>query len=53
MGAVTGLIVWVVAAAVTLTYSLFEGPSIPVWLLFALYQLVVLFINGGILAVWR
>jgi hypothetical protein len=51
-GGAAGILLWVVAAAVTLTYSIFEGPKLSVWLLFALYQIVVLFINGGIIAIW-
>ncbi len=41
-----------IVAAVTLTFSIFEGPPLGVWLLFVLYQLVIFAVEGGVFAVW-
>jgi hypothetical protein len=52
-GVLTGAVVWLgFVATVTLTFSIFEGPKLPVWLLFVLYQLVIFAVEGGVFAVW-
>jgi hypothetical protein len=53
-GLVTGFWLWVAfVAAVMLTTVLFEGRSWMIWRINAGYWLVVLLINGGLLAAWR
>lgn len=52
-GVLSGGVVWLgFVATVTLTFSIFEGPKLSVWLLFILYQLVIFMIEGGLFAVW-
>ncbi|HEX9797216.1 MAG TPA: DUF1761 domain-containing protein [Anaerolineales bacterium] len=52
-GMMIGIFVWVgIGATGTLVYTTFEGPPRNVWMLHALYQLVVFAINGAIFAVW-
>ena len=52
-GLITGAVVWLgFVATVTLTFSIFEGPKLSVWLLFILYQLVIFAVEGGVFAVW-
>jgi len=52
-GMLAGGVVWLGFVATTsFTFSIFEGPKLSVWLLFAAYQLVVFAIEGGIFAVW-
>ena len=52
-GVLAGLVVWLgFVATVTLTYTIFEGPPLSVWLLFAAYQLVIFLVEGGVFAVW-
>ena len=52
-GVLSGGAVWLgFVATVTLTFSIFEGPKLSVWLLFVLYQLVIFTIEGGVFAVW-
>lgn len=52
-GLLAGLLVWVgFVVTVTLTYSIFEGPPLSVWLLFVGYQLVIFLVEGGVFAVW-
>ena len=52
-GVLTGAVVWLgFVATVTLTFSIFEGPPLKVWLLFAGYQLVIFAVEGGVFAVW-
>lgn len=52
-GALIGAFVWVgIGATGTLVYTTFEGPPTGVWMLHALYQLVVFMISGALLAVW-
>ncbi len=52
-GLLTGAVVWLgLVATVTLTYSIFEGPPLKVWLLFIAYQLVIFALEGGVFAVW-
>jgi hypothetical protein len=52
-GLLAGAVVWFgFVATVTLTFSIFEGPPLKVWLLFAGYQLVIFLVEGGVFAVW-
>jgi len=52
-GVLAGFVVWAgVVATVTLTYTIFEGPPLSVWLLFVAYQLVIFLVEGGVFAVW-
>lgn len=52
-GMLAGLVVWLgIAATVTLTFSIFEGPPLSVWLLFVSYQMVIFAVQGGVFAVW-
>lgn len=52
-GLLTGVVVWLgFVATVTLTFSIFEGPKLTVWLIFVLYQLVIFAVEGGVFAVW-
>lgn len=52
-GALIGAFVWVgIGATGTLVYTTFEGPPTGVWMLHALYQLVVFLINGALFAIW-
>ena len=53
-GAMTGFWLWLAfVAVVMLTTVLFEGRSWMVWRINAGYWLVLLLINGGLLAAWR
>ena len=52
-GVLTGLVVWLgFVATVTLTYTIFEGPPLSVWLIFVAYQLVIFIVEGGVFAIW-
>lgn len=52
-GVLTGAVVWLgFVATVTLTFSIFEGPPLKVWLIFVAYQLVIFLVEGGVFAVW-
>ena len=52
-GLMLGAVVWLgVGAAASLTTSFFEGTGAGLWLLFALYQLVVYAAQGVVFAVW-
>ena len=52
-GALAGIVLWAgMVATTTLTFSIFEGPPIKVWLLFVLYQLVIFVVEGAVFAVW-
>ena len=52
-GLLAGVVTWVgFVVTTTLTYSLFEGPKLSVWMLFVLYQLVIFGVVGGVFAVW-
>ena len=52
-GMLAGTVVWLgIVATVTLTFSIFEGPKLPVWALFVAYQLVIFAVEGGVFAVW-
>ena len=52
-GVLAGAVIWLgFVATVTLTFSIFEGPPLKVWLLFAAYQLVIFVVEGGVFAVW-
>ena len=53
-GAITGFWLWVGFVAVVMAGTLiFEGKSWKLWRINAGYYLVVLVINGGLLAAWR
>jgi hypothetical protein len=53
-GLVTGFWLWLgFVAVVTAVHLVFEGRSWALWKINAGYFLVVLLINGGLLAVWR
>ena len=54
---VEGLIIGAVAnigisATSTFVYTTFEGPPVGVWGLFAIYQLLIFAVMGGVFAVW-
>ncbi len=54
---VEGLIIGAVAniglsGASTYVYTSFEGPPVNVWALFAIYQLLIFALMGGVFAVW-
>ena len=54
---VQGLLVGVVAAVglqatATFVYTTFEGPSVNVWFLYSVYQLIVTAVMGGVFAIW-
>ena len=52
-GLLIGVVVWLgFVATVTLTFSIFEGPKLSVWMLFIGYQLVIFAVLGGVFAVW-
>ena len=52
-GLLIGVVVWLgFVATVTLTYSIFEGPPLRVWLIFIGYQLVIFAVEGGGFAIW-
>ncbi len=52
-GLLVGVIVVIgIVATVTLTFSIFEGPPLGVWLLFGMYQLIIFAVEGGVFAVW-
>jgi hypothetical protein len=52
-GLLTGVVVWLgFVATVTLTFSIFEGPPLKVWLIFVAYQAVIFAVEGGVFAVW-
>ncbi|MBT3275491.1 MAG: DUF1761 domain-containing protein [Spirochaetales bacterium] len=52
-GLLIGVVVWLgFVATVTLTYSIFEGPPLRVWLIFIGYQLVIFAVEGGVFAIW-
>ena len=52
-GLLIGLIPWAgFVSTVTLTFSIFEGPKLSVWLLFVAYQFVIFCVLGGVFAVW-
>ena len=53
MGAVTGAVFWIgIGATATLNTSIFEEKKMGVWLLFAIYQLVVFAAEGAVFAIW-
>jgi len=53
MGAVTGAVFWIgIGATATLNTSIFGENKMSVWLLFAIYQLVVFAAEGAVFAVW-
>ena len=53
-GMITGLWLWLgFVAVVTAVHLVFEGRSWALWKINAGYFLVVLLINGGLLAAWR
>ena len=52
-GLLIGVVVWLgFVSTVTLTFSIFEGPPLSVWLLFIAYQLVIFAVEGGVFAIW-
>ena len=52
-GLLAGIITWAgFVLTVTLTYSIFEGPPLSVWLIFVAYQLVIFAVEGGVFAIW-
>lgn len=53
-GVVTGFWLWLgFVAVVVAVHNMFEGRSWSLWKINAGYFLIVLLINGGLLAVWR
>lgn len=53
MGAVTGGVFWIgIGAMATLNTSIFGDNKMGVWLLFAIYQLVVFAAEGAVFAIW-
>ena len=52
-GLLAGVVLWFgFVATVTLTFSIFEGPPLKVWMIFIAYQLVIFAVEGGVFAVW-
>ena len=52
-GLLAGVVCWLgFVTTATLTFSIFEGPKLSVWLLFILYQLVIFAVLGGLFAIW-
>ncbi|HUV06131.1 MAG TPA: DUF1761 domain-containing protein [Spirochaetia bacterium] len=52
-GIVMGALLWIgIGAAATLTTSVFEGKKKGLWLLYALYQLLVFMVLGLVFVVW-
>ena len=41
-----------ISATSTFVYTTFEGPPVGVWGLFAIYQLLIFALMGGVFAVW-
>jgi hypothetical protein len=52
-GILAGAFIFVgIGATSTFVYTTFEGPPEKVWLLYAVYNLVVYLIMGGVFAIW-
>lgn len=52
-GLMAGAVAFIgLGATATFVYTTFEGPKESVWLLYALYQLLVFIIMGGVFAMW-
>lgn len=52
-GLLAGIVAWLgFVVTTTLTFSIFEGPKLSVWMLFISYQLVIFGVVGGVFAVW-
>jgi len=52
-GLIIGAVVNIgISATSTFVYTSFEGPPVNVWGLFAIYQLLVFAVMGGVFAVW-